>query len=150
MISRFLTHTLVVLGIVTGLTVPGFAQGIDVDYDALLAVIDGLQEAALENNPSLGPNDVLFLDRDNDNNGIPDRDQFAMLSAILRGTYSYESSSYGTNQLTPATVSAIQQGFTANKVRVETDMTVGGSTCFLFGLAGIDCNLIEALSPRWR
>jgi hypothetical protein len=136
------------------LTVVGgsaWADGVDVDYDAILNLLDGVEQAIADTKPEVSDSDIILLyGRDRDANGINDEDQLAMLSAILMGQYTVESNVYGTVQLDPAVVSAIQAGFVANKNRVNTDLVLEddgfGSPCFLLGLAGQSCNIGDLIA----
>jgi hypothetical protein len=140
---------LLVIGLVSLMTLfaPAAAAAIqDIDYDGLLSAMDELMDG-LATLHGIDPSEVIHLyGRDNDVNGIPDEEQFAMLSAVLAGTYTLGGQPYGTNQLDPATVAAIQQGFAANKVRVQQDMTLTGLLCLLLTGAGYSCDLIVLMS----
>ncbi|MBI1318532.1 MAG: hypothetical protein GC168_06250 [Candidatus Hydrogenedens sp.] len=123
------------------------ADGVDVDFDGLLRVLDIAMQAIADTNAEVSQNEIILLyGQDRDANGIPDQEQFAMLSAILMGNYTADAQTYGTNQLTPATVAAIQAGFQANKARANTDLTITGFNCTLMQIAGYSCNLIDLVS----
>ncbi len=130
---------------------PAHADGVDVDFDAALKLMDGVQQALDDAKPEVGPGDLIKLfGQDRDANGILDEDQLAMLAAILMGQYTLDGTIYGTDELTPSIVSAIQAGFVANKSRVNTDLTLDntnlGSPCFLLQLAGQSCNMGDLIA----
>lgn len=131
-----------------GITIPAHGDGTDIDYDGLLSIMDELMEgvAALHGIP---PEEVILLfQQDQDQNGLLDEDQFALLSAIVMGTYTLSETAYGTNQLSPVVVQAIQEGFAANKVQVETDMTLTGTLCDWLTFFNYSCNLIDLMSTN--
>jgi hypothetical protein len=128
------------------------ADGIDQDFDAALKLMDGIQRAIDEGNNQVGPGDLILLyGQDQDQNGMRDEEQLAMLSAILMGQYTVDGETYGTNQLNASQVASIQAGFVANKARVEVDMTLNDNSwftgaCWLFKQADLDCNLANLIS----
>lgn len=127
------------------------ADGVDFDFDAAIKLMDGVQQAIDDSKPEVGPSDLIKLfGQDRDANGILDEDQLAMLAAILMGQYTLDGTVYGTDELTPSIVSAIQAGFVANKNRVNTDLTLDntnlGSPCFLLQLAGQSCNMGDLIA----
>jgi len=140
---------LLVAGLVILMSISGPMAGAviqDIDYDGLFSAMDELMDG-LATLHGIDPSEVIHLyGRDNDVNGIPDEEQFAMLSAVLAGTYTLGGQPYGTNQLDPATINALQQGFEANKVQAEEDMTLSGLLCLLLAGAGYSCDMIVLMS----
>ncbi|HPO14932.1 MAG TPA: hypothetical protein PLI09_15930 [Candidatus Hydrogenedentes bacterium] len=135
-----------VASLLLGVTIPAHGDGTDIDYDGLLSIMDELMEgvAALHGIP---PEEVILLfQQDQDQNGLLDEDQFSMLTSIVMGAYTLSDTAHGTTQLTPSVVQAIQEGFAANKVQVETDMTLTGGLCSLLTLFGYSCNLVDLMS----